>query len=124
MSTARGIASPCIRVCTLDARGELCLGCFRTLEEIGAWASLTDAQRTEVLERLPARRGAHEAAAPRAPVPAGVAERCERCGARFVCGADNPRRPCWCASYPPVTPASADARCLCPACLAAASSTR
>jgi len=36
------IESPCIRVCTLDATGELCLGCFRTLEEIGSWAAYSD----------------------------------------------------------------------------------
>jgi len=35
------IESPCIRVCTLDKSGELCLGCFRTLEEIGAWLGVT-----------------------------------------------------------------------------------
>ena len=55
------IESPCIRVCTLDATGELCLGCFRTLEEIGSWSSLSDPERWHVLERLPARRSRHEA---------------------------------------------------------------
>jgi predicted Fe-S protein YdhL (DUF1289 family) len=55
------IESPCIRVCTLDATGELCLGCFRTLREIGAWTSLSDAERFNVLDRLPARRREHEA---------------------------------------------------------------
>jgi uncharacterized protein len=56
------IESPCIRVCTLDAAGELCLGCFRTLEEIGLWPALSDAERWQVLERLAARRNRHEAA--------------------------------------------------------------
>jgi predicted Fe-S protein YdhL (DUF1289 family) len=116
------IESPCIRVCTLDAAGELCLGCFRTLEEIGLWASLTDAQRFQVLDRLPARRRAREAAGPDAGTM-GKAVRCERCGAGFVCGVDDPGRECWCTTYPPLTPASVDARCLCPACLAASSAT-
>lgn len=55
------IESPCIRICTLDASGELCLGCFRTLDEIVAWTGLSEAERAGVLARLPARRSAHEA---------------------------------------------------------------
>lgn len=55
------IESPCIRTCTLDAAGRLCLGCFRTLDEIVAWTQLSDAERAGVLACLPARRSAHEA---------------------------------------------------------------
>jgi predicted Fe-S protein YdhL (DUF1289 family) len=33
-----------------------CEGCLRTLDEIAAWGSLTDAQRAELLARLPDRR--------------------------------------------------------------------
>jgi predicted Fe-S protein YdhL (DUF1289 family) len=60
------IESPCIRICTLDATGELCLGCFRTLDEIVAWPQLSEGERAGVLARLPARRSAHEAN-PRGP---------------------------------------------------------
>ena len=63
------IESPCIRMCTLDAEGSLCLGCFRTLDEIVAWTGLAEAERAGVLARLPARRSAHEAN-PRGPSPA------------------------------------------------------
>lgn len=56
------IESPCIKVCTLDSSGELCLGCFRTIDEIGQWPAMSDGQRFEVLERLPARRAQYEAA--------------------------------------------------------------
>ena len=34
------VPSPCISVCALDARGQLCAGCFRTLDEIAAWSVL------------------------------------------------------------------------------------
>ena len=34
----------------------LCLGCFRTLTEIGGWASLSDEQRAAVMAELPERR--------------------------------------------------------------------
>ena len=60
------IESPCIRSCTLDAAGQLCIGCFRTLDEIMAWTQLSEAERASVLARLPARRSAHKAN-PRGP---------------------------------------------------------
>ena len=108
------IESPCIRVCTLDAAGELCLGCFRTLDEIGGWSAYSDTERWSVLERLPARRQAH------ARLLGQGSSRCGRCGAAFSCGALDPDRPCWCTTYPAVAPSGPEARCLCPACLAAA----
>ena len=111
------VESPCVRVCTLDPGGRVCLGCFRTLEEIGTWAQLSDPERLRVLERLPARRSAHDEAA--FGEPTGTPERCSRCGAGFVCGANDASRPCWCMSYPPVAPAGPGARCLCPSCLSA-----
>jgi predicted Fe-S protein YdhL (DUF1289 family) len=61
------IASPCINVCMVDAEGRHCLGCFRTLEEIGAWASLSDAQRSRVMAVLPARKRELEARATTTP---------------------------------------------------------
>ncbi len=47
--------SPCIKICTYDPGSKLCLGCGRTLEEIGDWFSMTDAERRAVMEMLPAR---------------------------------------------------------------------
>jgi predicted Fe-S protein YdhL (DUF1289 family) len=34
------VASPCVGVCQMDALGQLCTGCLRTLDEISAWRSL------------------------------------------------------------------------------------
>ncbi|WP_244299017.1 DUF1289 domain-containing protein [Roseibium aquae] len=48
--------SPCIKVCKIDEPSRLCLGCFRTLEEIATWARLTDAQRDQVMNDLDRRR--------------------------------------------------------------------
>jgi uncharacterized protein len=53
-----GVPSPCIDVCRMDARTGLCEGCLRTLDEIAAWAALTDAMKREVLANLEARRAA------------------------------------------------------------------
>ncbi|WP_131834670.1 DUF1289 domain-containing protein [Ancylobacter aquaticus] len=46
------VTTPCVSVCTLDARGRLCLGCGRTLEEIGAWPTLGENERRAIMARL------------------------------------------------------------------------
>lgn len=51
----RSIATPCVKVCIVDGASSLCLGCFRTLSEIGGWSSLTDAERAAVMAELPGR---------------------------------------------------------------------
>jgi predicted Fe-S protein YdhL (DUF1289 family) len=50
------IASPCTKVCAMDADNRYCLGCKRTLTEIALWSEMTDAARAAVLAQLPARR--------------------------------------------------------------------
>ena len=52
------IESPCVKVCTLDARSGVCLGCGRTIDEIARWTAMTDEQRRRVMAELPARRRA------------------------------------------------------------------
>jgi predicted Fe-S protein YdhL (DUF1289 family) len=47
-----------VKFCTLDPGSGLCLGCGRTLDEIGGWFSMTDAERRAVMEELPARLSA------------------------------------------------------------------
>ena len=48
--------SPCVKICQMDPRRGLCLGCARTLEEIARWASLTDEERDRIMAELPSRR--------------------------------------------------------------------
>jgi len=55
-SSTAPVASPCIDICRMDEPTGWCEGCLRTLDEIAAWGSLTDAQRAELLARLPDRR--------------------------------------------------------------------
>lgn len=52
----RAVVTPCIKVCVVDGASSLCLGCFRTLSEIGGWSGLTDAERAAVMADLPMRR--------------------------------------------------------------------
>jgi hypothetical protein len=44
----------------MDPERGLCRGCLRTLEEIGAWGALSDAERERVMRQLPERRAAGE----------------------------------------------------------------
>ena len=50
------VLSPCTNVCRMDARSGWCEGCWRTIDEIAAWAALDDAARRAVLARIAARR--------------------------------------------------------------------
>lgn len=52
----RSIATPCVKVCIVDGASGLCLGCYRTLSEIGGWSGLTDERRAAVMAELPARK--------------------------------------------------------------------
>jgi uncharacterized protein len=51
--------SPCIRNCCLDD-DLVCLGCFRTLEEIKQWGSADAAQREQILEAAEQRKALKE----------------------------------------------------------------
>ncbi|MEM1082379.1 MAG: DUF1289 domain-containing protein [Pseudomonadota bacterium] len=48
------IESPCIQICRLDDAG-LCVGCYRTGEEIMGWLSYSASQRAAIMQQLPAR---------------------------------------------------------------------
>jgi hypothetical protein len=48
------VESPCVSICRLDDNG-VCVGCFRTGEEIGSWLAYSDAQRREIIKSLPER---------------------------------------------------------------------
>lgn len=47
--------TPCIAVCMIDPRTELCLGCGRTLPEIARWDGMDRAERLAVMALLPER---------------------------------------------------------------------
>ena len=44
------IESPCIKVCAVDGQTGLCLGCGRSLKEIGGWMQFDDAGRRQQTE--------------------------------------------------------------------------
>lgn len=50
------VASPCISVCRMDPRTQLCEGCARTIDEIASWSRYTDAEKNAVWQRIAERR--------------------------------------------------------------------
>ncbi len=55
---SKGVKSPCIDVCI--TREGVCIGCYRTLEEMASWASYTEEQKARVLENIKQRRGSQD----------------------------------------------------------------
>jgi predicted Fe-S protein YdhL (DUF1289 family) len=51
-------ASPCIGVCRLEPRSQVCVGCGRTIAEIAAWPTLSAEERRAIVARLEASRAA------------------------------------------------------------------
>ncbi|MEM1146193.1 MAG: DUF1289 domain-containing protein [Pseudomonadota bacterium] len=49
------IDSPCIKLCAVDGETGLCLGCGRSLKEIGGWMQFDDNGRRQVMAKLPSR---------------------------------------------------------------------
>jgi predicted Fe-S protein YdhL (DUF1289 family) len=56
------IETPCVKICTLDARAGLCLGCGRTVDEIARWSGMNASERARVMIVLPDRLATRSAA--------------------------------------------------------------
>jgi predicted Fe-S protein YdhL (DUF1289 family) len=52
------VESPCVRNCCLDDDA-VCMGCFRTIEEICGWHSASDERKREILACCETRRAEH-----------------------------------------------------------------
>jgi uncharacterized protein len=44
-----------VKICVLDSERRICLGCGRTMAEIGGWLRMSDAERAAVKRQLGAR---------------------------------------------------------------------
>lgn len=47
--------TPCIAVCFIDPKTDLCLGCGRTLPEIARWSKMDSTERLALMAALPQR---------------------------------------------------------------------
>jgi uncharacterized protein len=48
-------SSPCIHICQIDPVTALCIGCGRTMPEIGNWLRMQETERVSIIEALPER---------------------------------------------------------------------
>jgi uncharacterized protein len=46
------ISTPCIKVCVIDPLSALCVGCGRTMAEIAAWTTMSEAERVAIMAGL------------------------------------------------------------------------
>ena len=51
------LANPCIRVCCLDGN-DVCLGCFRKLDEILKWREYSSKEKIDILDKCKQRKRA------------------------------------------------------------------
>jgi predicted Fe-S protein YdhL (DUF1289 family) len=66
------VKSPCIDVCAFDGKTKLCIGCFRTLDEIRGWKKMTDHLRHQVINDRARRQTKLQREAPELPVGAAT----------------------------------------------------
>ena len=52
------VSTPCINICQIDSESGLCLGCWRSLDEIAAWGGMTEPERLAVMASLDDRKAA------------------------------------------------------------------
>ncbi len=56
------VPSPCINVCQVDDAEDLCIGCYRHIDEIRDWPILSADEKRAVLARCAARKTAAQPA--------------------------------------------------------------
>ena len=49
------IASPCVKLCVVHPEARICVGCFRSIDEISGWSRMSHEDRARVMADLPTR---------------------------------------------------------------------
>lgn len=49
------VDSPCVKLCVMHPTANLCMGCFRTVEEIADWSAMEPETRKSLMLELPSR---------------------------------------------------------------------
>ncbi|MEM6899951.1 MAG: DUF1289 domain-containing protein [Pseudomonadota bacterium] len=50
------IDSPCVKICSLHPAAKICIGCYRTGNEIAVWGMMSPEERRAVMDELPGRK--------------------------------------------------------------------
>lgn len=58
MKVSDKVRSPCVSICALDG-DDICVGCYRTMDEIMHWSQMNNDQRREVLQKIAERERKH-----------------------------------------------------------------
>jgi uncharacterized protein len=49
------VESPCVKLCVVHPEARLCVGCYRSIDEIGAWSRMSPEARRAIMAELPDR---------------------------------------------------------------------
>lgn len=49
------IASPCVKLCVVHPEARICVGCYRSIDEISGWSRMSREERAVVMAELPSR---------------------------------------------------------------------
>ena len=47
--------SPCVNICIIHPRANICTGCFRSIDEISSWSNMSESERKGIIKELPNR---------------------------------------------------------------------
>jgi uncharacterized protein len=49
------IESPCVKICVVHPEAKICIGCYRSIAEIGGWSRMSAEERSLLMAELPQR---------------------------------------------------------------------
>jgi predicted Fe-S protein YdhL (DUF1289 family) len=49
------VDSPCVKICVIHPEERLCVGCYRSIDEIATWSRMTPEERRAIMADLPSR---------------------------------------------------------------------
>jgi uncharacterized protein len=49
------VESPCVKLCVVHPEARICVGCYRSIDEISAWSRMTHDARRAIMDELPSR---------------------------------------------------------------------
>jgi predicted Fe-S protein YdhL (DUF1289 family) len=52
------VESPCTKICVIHPEARICVGCYRTIDEISGWGRMSPAARRAVMGELDGRAAA------------------------------------------------------------------
>lgn len=49
------VQSPCVKLCVVHPQERICVGCYRSIDEIAAWSRMSHDARAAIMAELPSR---------------------------------------------------------------------